>query len=160
MSISLTVNRQKLIDQLKAKRTATVAYYDDQLQKLQKALTDLATGPEAWASYHRTIAEGLTDGTLRYSDGGKLVATRKGDPVPVKPNAKPTGGRWHGTRHEIEQGINYVGPDGYYRQQDLHPIDAALTLLDLSDEENIEINGADYNLLLSRQVGRNFRWNA
>jgi hypothetical protein len=156
MGMNLTVNRQKLIDQLTAKRAEIIAHYDTQITKLTERLESFKNSNEAWADYYAQVSQGLAAGTLKMSDTGKIVASERGGVVPDKPNAKSPRNRWHGSRADIEKSLTYVQEGGYYRSQDLQGYDSALQLLELSDDESIVIDGADYNGLLSRGFRR---WN-
>lgn len=157
--ISLNVNRQKLIDQLTAKRTEIVEDYAKQREHLQGLLDALKTDAGGWADYHKAVAAGLEDGSLRYTDSGKIQATQRDGLVPVKPNSTARSHRrgMAMTRADIEHNLELLEDGGYYFRQDVAPIDAALRILELSDDEVIQIAGSDYDRVLSTG-GRNWHW--
>lgn len=158
MSISLTVDRQKLITQLTNKRAEIIADYETNRVKLQAQLDGLATSIDGWTTYHQEVIDGLANGSYKYTESGKLSVTDRRHTLPVKPSTTTQRGRWGGTRSDLERALEYLVEDGYYWKTDVEPYTAALALLDLSDDEKIEINGSDYQGLLSRPGTRNWNW--
>lgn len=165
MGMSLTVNRVKLLEQLTARRDEINAYYDAEKGKLQAALDAMNTSSAAWAEYHRLISEGLAKGDYVY-DNGKIrpavpanfrlrkSANDEHVSLPDKPGSKDTAR--FGPRQQVE---NYLAQiDSYYRQHDVAPYDAAIAILELSDDVTISIEGSNYDRMLSAPIGRNFRW--
>lgn len=162
MSISLTVNRQKLIEQLQGKMQAIEEYYVASAAKLDEIKQRLLDSSGGWADYYEKVTDGLRDGTLVVEDGkikGALNGNgRSRNPVPEKPNARTVSwGRSYGfnTAEDVQREIEQLDN---YKERDLAPYKAALALLALSEDETIQINGSDYNGLLSSSVGRNFWW--
>lgn len=164
MGMSLTVDRLRLLEQLRTRRDEINAYYDGERTKLQAALDSLNTSAKAWAEYHRLISEGLTKGDYTY-DNGRIRSTvpasagqRKSPddthvPLPDKPGSRTTS---FGPRQHIETNLEQL--DSHYRAHDLRPYESAIAILELSDDDKITIEGSDYDRLLSRSVGRNFDW--
>lgn len=154
MGMSLTVNRVKLLEQLTARRDEINAYYDAEKGKLQAALDAMNTSSAAWAEYHRLISEGLAKGDYVYDNGKIRPAVPANFRLPDKPGSKDTAR--FGPRQQVE---NYLAQiDSYYRQHDVAPYDAAIAILELSDDETISIEGSNYDRMLSAPIGRNFRW--
>lgn len=158
MGMSLTVNREKLLAQLTTKLDSINAFYDSEKAKLDQALAALTTGKDAWVTYHRLIAEGIENGDYFYDNGRiKPVKTDRGrtagKPLPDRPDSKQV--NRYGNRGEIEQNLQWLEN---YRERDLEPVRAAISILNLSDDETITIEGSDYDRLLSTAVGRHFHW--
>jgi len=159
MGMSLSVNREKLLAQLTEKLDKIDKFYDDEKVKLEAALTALTTGKDAWANYHREIAECLDNGDYVYDNGRIKVARDRhgrqatGKPLPDKPDSKQANN--YGNRQQIENNLEWLEQ---YRQRDLEPVRAAISILNLSEDESITIEGSDYDRLLSQSVGRNFAW--
>lgn len=165
MGMSLTVDRVKLLEQLKARRNEVNAYYDGEKAKLQATLDAMNTSSSAWAEYHRLLAEGLAKGDYVYDNGKVRPAVpanyrlrqspdHEHVPLPDKPGSNAPGR--FGPRQEVENNLAQI--DAYYRERDVAPFGAAIAILDLSDDEKITIEGSDYDRLLSAPISRNFRW--
>lgn len=162
MSISLTVNRQKLIDQITAKVEEIKADYQKQRDDLTALLAGIDTSSTGWAEYHTAVAAGLTGGTLKVGENGKILTVPgQNGVIPTKPNSKTRSfggiGKASATKANVEYWLTCVAESGPYYNRDVHPYESALVLLGLSDDEKIEINGGDYNSLLSYS-GRNWNW--
>jgi hypothetical protein len=163
MKATLNLRKDDLLAKLnerKAEITANAQEEVDEIQAVIDARVSATDNTTLHAEYYEQIAAGLKDGSITLNPGtGKL----KG--APARPGTKGyTGGapsapkkrvrRRHGYDWEWYDNENLESHIQQIREQEKaahKPLDTAIDLLNLSTDEVVEIDTADYQALLSGQ---------
>ena len=161
MKATLNLRKDDLLAKLNERKAEIAAKVQETVDEIQAVIDARATATDnttLHAEYYEQIAAGLKDGSITLNPGtGKL----KG--APARPGTKGyTGGgtspaktrrrggydwEWYSTE-QLEQQI------AQHREQEKaaqKPLDTAIDLLNLSTDEVVEIDTADYQALLSGQ---------
>lgn len=165
MKATLNLRKEDLLAKLNERKAEITAKVQEEVDEIQAVIDARATAIDnttLHAEWYEQIAEGLKDGSIILNPGtGKL----KG--APAKPGTRGyIGGgistrkmrRLHGctwewySDEELEQQIAQRRKQEKDAQK---PLDTAIDLLNLSTDETVEIDTADYQALLS---GQNRYW--
>lgn len=145
MSLTLNVDRIKLIEQLEEKREALVAEYDDLITRAQAKVDEEKKSTTRWVDWYQKIAEGIENGTIGVKETGGLVDLG-GMGVPPKPTKQRTMRDLHYAERAIQ---SFKGR----RDEALKGLDTQINLLNLSSDATVTVPMADYQKLLSLSVG-------
>lgn len=150
MHATITVKKSELRDKLEARITEVYKEFnsDPSVIELRDAIEAFETGEDAETftrrtlEYHRAIAEGIESNSIQVKANGKLSGE-----VPIKPVKNKVQARY------FNWSKDYIKRQLEYKERRLKvqikPLTVALELLDLSTEETIQIDSADYHKLLS-----------
>jgi hypothetical protein len=140
MHLTLTVPRTELIDALKAKRDDIASQYDTKLNEIAET-TNNPNG-QLWSSYHASLAEGLSNGTLSVTADGRL----DGKDVPKPPVVN------HQAQADHERSVRKTQWLESEKKHSLAQFDDVLPLLEMSTDKTVPVNSAEYNRLMNQRV--------
>ena len=159
MKTTLSLRKEDLLAKLGERKAEITAKMQEKVDEIQAVIDARATAVEdaaLHAKWYEEIAEGLKDGSITLNPGtGKL----KG--APARPGTKGyTKGGTATRKSRLRNGYNWEWYSdeeleqqiASYREQEKKaqkPLDTAIDLLNLSTDETVEIDTADYQALLA-----------
>lgn len=163
MNATLTLKKDDLLKKLDDRIQEINNYFDAEVKKLQDVLdlrakvNNTATAHSDW---YKQVAEGIADGSIKVSDSGKLKGA---PPKPgskayqtdvsglvdeeIDPTLKQRAERW--SYHGDEQLLSVMRGTEEEKQDALKEVNTARDMIEMSTNETVEVNTADYQKLLS-----------
>jgi len=143
--VKLTVKRAELITELEKKRDEASKLQREALEKDEAKLAAASkeTFLQTLVGWYRSVADGLEKGDLKVDEYGDISrASKKHDHPPQRPT------RGYDVRHWERQ----VAHSKAELTRAQAPYEAALKLLGMATGDTVEIDGSDYDGLLSGRI--------
>jgi hypothetical protein len=144
-SYRLTVNREKLVELLVARRAEIDTFYDAKIEAIDEQL-ELAKDPnKAWVEYYSTMSKRVKDGTLLRDDtrerGQKWVPAPGHPAQPELPQLPDVAVLTAEREAYVERCKNYK-----------RPYDTAISMLEIAVGDEVTIPTSEYENLIKAPV--------
>lgn len=163
MNATLTLKKDDLLKKLDDRIQEIETYFDAEAKKLQDVLDlrgKVNNTATAHAGWYKQVAEGIADGSIKVQDSGKLKGA---PPKPgskayqtdvagmvdgeTDPDLKRRAERW--SYHGDDQILSVMEGIQDDKQAALKEVNTARDMIEMSTNETVEVNTADYQKLLS-----------
>ena len=161
MKATLNLRKDDLLTKLNERKAEVEKQFDDRITEIQEVIDTRVSATDnasLHADYYEELAAGLRDGSIEINaTTGKLKGAgprpgTKGYTGSAKAAKRRAYGDW--SYYDNDQLERQIEQTKQQKVQAVKPLDTAIDLLNLSTDETVEIDTADYQALLSGENRR------